>query len=118
MTLPLMSDPDVLRLLDVLSRNRRPPHCLLTTNLSALVVCRMVSLSLEHGNSDGSVLQLCLVWDVSLGRRFNDYKDGFRFAKLGYDLVEKRGLTRYPGENLHFVWHADHAVDEARSWTA
>ena len=29
------------------------------------------------------------------GPRFNNYKDGFRFGQLGYDLVEKRGLTRY-----------------------
>ena len=29
------------------------------------------------------------------GPRFDNYKDGFRFGQLGYDLVEKRGLTRY-----------------------
>ena len=29
------------------------------------------------------------------GPRFNNYRDGFRFGQLGYDLVEKRGLTRY-----------------------
>ncbi len=30
-----------------------------------------------------------------VGPRFKNYKDGFRFGQLGYDLVEKRGLTRY-----------------------
>ena len=29
------------------------------------------------------------------GPRLGNYKDGFRFGQLGYDLVEKRGLTRY-----------------------
>lgn len=29
------------------------------------------------------------------GSRFGNYKDGFRFGRLGYELVEKRGLTRY-----------------------
>ena len=29
------------------------------------------------------------------GPRFNNYRDGFRFGQLGYDLAEKRGLTRY-----------------------
>jgi len=29
------------------------------------------------------------------GARLGNYKDGFRFGQLGYDLVEKRGLTRY-----------------------
>ena len=60
----------------------------------ALVLCRMVSLSLEHGNSDAS----CFAY-VSLGMlagsRFGNYQAGFRLGKLGYDLVEKRGLHRY-----------------------
>jgi hypothetical protein len=29
------------------------------------------------------------------GSRFGNYKDGFRFGRLGYELVENRGLTRY-----------------------
>jgi hypothetical protein len=29
------------------------------------------------------------------GSRVGNYKDGFRFGRLGYDLVEKRGLTGY-----------------------
>jgi PAS domain S-box-containing protein len=30
-----------------------------------------------------------------LGPHFGDYQAGFRFGRLGYDLVEKRGLRRY-----------------------
>src|SRR6202008_3615410 len=30
-----------------------------------------------------------------LGPYFGDYQAGFRFGRLGYDLVEKRGLHRY-----------------------
>ncbi len=63
-------------------------------NLSSLAVCRMVNLSLEHGNCDGSCFGY--VWFAMFaGPRFNNYKDGFRFGQLGYDLVEKRGFTRY-----------------------
>ena len=29
------------------------------------------------------------------GSRFGNYKAGFRFGRLGYELVEPRGLTRY-----------------------
>jgi len=29
------------------------------------------------------------------GPRFGDYQAGFRFGRLGYDLVEERGLTRF-----------------------
>ena len=54
----------------------------------------MVTLSLEHGNCDAS--SFCYVWlAMFAGPRFNNYRDGFRFGQLGFDLVEKRGLTRY-----------------------
>ena len=63
-------------------------------NLSSLVVCRMVNLSLEYGNSDGSCF--AYVWFAQIaGPRFGNYQDGFRFGRLGYELVEKRGLKRY-----------------------
>ena len=29
------------------------------------------------------------------GPHFGDYKAGFRFGQLGYDLVEERGLRRF-----------------------
>ena len=29
------------------------------------------------------------------GRALATFRDGYRFGQLGYDLVEKRGLTRY-----------------------
>jgi len=89
----LITDPDVLDTLDVFTEIVTPA-LLFDEHLSSLVVCRMVSLSLEHGNCDGSCF--CYVWlGMFAGPRFNNYKDGFRFAQLGYDLVEKRGLTRY-----------------------
>ena len=54
----------------------------------------MVNISLEHGNSDGSCL--AYIWlGMILGPHFGDYQAGFRFGRLGYDLVEKRGLHRY-----------------------
>jgi PAS domain S-box-containing protein len=91
--LPLMSDPDVLDMLDVFTEIVTPA-LYYDENLSSLVVCRMVNLSLEYGNCDGSCFGY--VWfGVIAGPRFNNYKDGFRFGRLGYDLVEKHGLTRY-----------------------
>ena len=91
--LPLMSNPDVLDLLDVFTEVVTPAlFC--DENLCSLVICRMVNLSLEHGNSDGSCF--AYVWfAIIAGPRFGNYKDGFRFGRLGYELVEKRGLKRY-----------------------
>src|ERR1700754_269698 len=89
--LPLMSNPDLLATLDVLAEF---PAMHIEENLSSLVVCRMVNLSLEYGNSDGACF--AYVWFAQIaGPRFNNYQDGFRFGRLGYELVEKRGLKRY-----------------------
>src|SRR5260370_37561033 len=91
--LPLMSDPASLATLDVLTKVL-PPALFTDANLLSLAICRAVNLSLERGNSDGSCV--AYVW---LGQRggphFGNYKAGFRFGRLGYELVEKRGLKRF-----------------------
>lgn len=93
MDLPLVADPDVLDTLHVFTEIVTP-SILFDEHLSTLVVCRLVTLSLEHGNSDAACF--AYVWFAMFaGPRLGNYKDGFRFGKLGYDLVELRGLTRY-----------------------
>ena len=93
MDLPLMSDPASIGTLDVLTK-LLPAALHIDVNLFALVVCRAVSLSIEHGNNDGSCF--CYVWlSTVAGLRFGDYESAFRFGQLGYDLVEKRGLKRF-----------------------
>jgi predicted ATPase len=91
--LPLMTNPDVLDALDVLAEVVTPAlFC--DENLSSLVICRMVNLSLKHGNSDGSCF--AYVWfAIIAGPRFGNYEAGFGFGRLGYELVEKRGLKRF-----------------------
>jgi PAS domain S-box-containing protein len=91
--LPLMTNRDVLDALDVLTEAVTPAH-FTDENLGSLVICRLVNLSLEHGNSDGSCF--AYVWfAIIAGPRFGNYEAGFQFGQLGYDLVEKRGLRRF-----------------------
>ncbi|MGY4421936.1 putative ATPase/signal transduction histidine kinase [Bradyrhizobium sp. JR6.1] len=91
--LPLMSDTASLSTMDVLTKVMSAAY-FTDENLSSLVICHMVNLSLEHGNGDGSCF--AYVWlAVIAGPRFNNYQDGFRFGKLGYDLVEEHGLKRF-----------------------
>jgi PAS domain S-box-containing protein len=92
MDFPLMSDPTSIATLDVLTKVLS--FAVFTdANLFSLVVCEAVSLSIEHGNSDGSCIHY--VWlSIVAGHRFGDYKNALRFGQLGYDLVEKRGLKR------------------------
>ena len=91
--LPPMTDPACRATLDVLTAVEEPAY-FTDQNLRCLVVARIVNLSLERGNSDGScVAYVQLGWFV--GPRFGDYKAAFQFGKLGFDLVEKRGLERF-----------------------
>ena len=91
--LPLLINSDVLDLLDVFTEIVHPAM-FYDENLSSLVVCRMVNLSLAHGNCDASCFGY--VWFAMFaGPRFNNYKDGFRFGQLGYDLVAKGRFPRY-----------------------
>jgi PAS domain S-box-containing protein len=91
--LPLMSDPASLATLDLLTRVV-PPALFTDANFLSLVICRMVNLSLERGNSDGSCF--AYVWlGVIAGPHFGNYKAGFRFGRLGYELIEKCGLKRF-----------------------
>jgi PAS domain S-box-containing protein len=91
--LPLMTDPEWRATLDVLAAVVSP--ALFTDeNLLCLVICRMANLSLEHGNTDGSCFAYAWLGMI-LGPHFGDYRAGFRFGKLGLDLVEQRGLRRF-----------------------
>ncbi|MDB4890523.1 MAG: histidine kinase [Gemmatimonadetes bacterium] len=91
--LPLITDPEVLDTLDVFS-DAVTPSFFFDEHLSSLVVCRLVSLSLEYGNCDASCYGYAWLGFLA-GPRFGNLRDGYRFGQLGIDLVEKRGLTRY-----------------------
>ena len=91
--LQLITDPDLLDTLDVLTE-LVAPALFTDENLLSVVVSRMVNLSLQHGNGDGSCF--AYVWfAIIAGPRFSNYKAGARFGRLGYDLVEKHGLKRF-----------------------
>jgi PAS domain S-box-containing protein len=107
--LPLMSDPDRRATMDVLTV-LTTPALFTDLNLFRLVVGRMATLSLEHGNTDGS--SLAYVWLGSIfGTYFGDYQAGHRFGRLGLDLVEKRGLDRFRARvYLVFAVHVSHWI--------
>jgi PAS domain S-box-containing protein len=92
--LPLMSDPASLATLDVLTK-LAVPALYTDANLVCLVIGRVVNLSLEGGNSDGSCFAYEWLGGMIAGPRFGHYQVGFRFGRLGYDLIEQRGLRRF-----------------------
>lgn len=91
--LPLITNGDVRDLLDVFTEIVTPA-LFVDDKFLALVICRMISISLEHGNCDGSCFAY-VCFSMVAGPRFGNYEAGFRFGQLGYDLVEQRGLRRY-----------------------
>ena len=96
--LPLMSDPASLATMDVLTKIG-PPSLHTDAQLFSLVICRAVNLSLESGNCDGSCFAYVRLGMVA-GSRFGDYQAGYRFGRLGHDLVERRGLNRFEGRTF------------------
>src|SRR6202167_3717175 len=91
--LPLMSDALSLATQDVLTKVV-PPALFTDRNLLSLVICRMVNLSLEHGNGDGSCFAYVFLGMIA-GPHFGNYEGGFQFGRLGYALVEKSSMHRY-----------------------
>ena len=111
--LPLMTDPDRRATMDVLTV-LTSPALFTDLNLFRLVVGRMATLSLEHGNSDGSCLAYAWLGGV-LGTYFGDYQAGFRFGKLGLDLVEKHRLDRFSARvYLVFAVHVAHWTQQLK----
>ena len=91
--MPPMKDPDRCATMDVLTV-LTSPALFTDLNLFRLVVSRMASLSLRHGNNDGSCLAYAWLGGV-LGTYIGEYQAGFSFGRLGLDLVEKHGLDRF-----------------------
>ena len=118
--LPLMSDPESLATVGVLTKvwvsARRSD-----INLSVLALCKAIILSLERGNCDASCLAYVLFGQVVI-QRFRDYKRACRFGQVGYELAEGIGLNRFQaGTYAYFAdviapWikHARTSVDVAR----
>jgi PAS domain S-box-containing protein len=91
--LPLMTDPGWRATVDVLVTAASPAR-FTDSNLSSLILGRIINLSLEHGHTDGS----CFAYvysDLAFDARSGDHRAGFRFAKLGFDLMESRNLLRF-----------------------
>jgi PAS domain S-box-containing protein len=86
--LPLMTNPELqaaMRLLAVL-----PASAYYTDfHLYCLMACRMAKIGMQHGVSEASPFALL---GIILGPAFRRYSEGYRFAKLACDLVDKHGF--------------------------
>ncbi|HYO73852.1 MAG TPA: AAA family ATPase [Archangium sp.] len=97
--LPLMTDPDIQAVMDVLAA-LFTPAIYSDPNLLALHLCRMVSLSLQHGNTEASVHGYGW-YGLVLGSLFERYREGHAFGLLACELVERHGFSAARGRALY-----------------
>jgi PAS domain S-box-containing protein len=92
--LPLATDQDALAALDLLIRVAVPGHLFESIYLYAVIVCTAVGLGLERGHTDASCIAYLELGMLS-GPLFGQFEAGYRFGRLGCDLVERPELRRY-----------------------
>ncbi|MFM0268429.1 AAA family ATPase [Paraburkholderia sediminicola] len=88
--LPVMTDPGLQAAMRLLSALFQPAY-FVDSHLLCLLLCRMVNIGLQHGAS-GAFAHACGSLGVLLGPVFHRYHDGYRFARLACDLVDKHGF--------------------------
>ena len=101
--LPQMSDPDRVVLMSLLM-HCIPPAYQVNPELFALICCKMVSLSIEHGNCPMSAKGYGSFAAILSGIVGN-FRDGDRFGKLGVDLSERLNDVAVRSA-CHFTWAA------------
>ena len=89
--LPLMTDPELQAAMKVLSV-LLVPAMLTDFRLCCFLAARMATLSVQYGTSGDSAFAFAY-WGSLLGHVSHRYGEGYRFAKLAADLVEKHGFT-------------------------
>src|SRR6202162_6459135 len=106
--LPLITDPELQATMQLLSVLQAPAH-ITDFHFMCLLVCRMVNISMQDGTSGASAHGYALLGYI-LGPVFHRYSEGYRFAKLACDLVEKHGFIAYYAK-VH------HAMGTVALWT-
>ncbi|WP_395815244.1 AAA family ATPase [Archangium minus] len=96
--LPLMTDPDMKAVMELLS-SLFTPAIYTDQNLLILHLCKMVSLSLRHGNCEASVHGYGW-YGLMLGSAFKRYQEGHAFNELAYALVERHAFSSARGRAL------------------
>jgi PAS domain S-box-containing protein len=89
--LPLMTDPEMQAAMRVLSVLFAPAY-FTDINLVRLHLCHMVNLTMRCGTTEASASSYSW-FGTTLGSTYRRYNDGYRFGKVGCDLLDKHGFT-------------------------
>jgi len=97
--LPLGTDPEKRAAMDMASVLIIPAY-FTDFQFYCLLVCRMVNVSIQHGTSGASAHAYGRLGTI-LGPVFHRYREGYRFAQLACDLVEKHRFIAYQAKVHH-----------------
>ncbi|WP_257450560.1 trifunctional serine/threonine-protein kinase/ATP-binding protein/sensor histidine kinase [Archangium lipolyticum] len=97
--LPRMTDPDMEAVMNVLGALTAPAY-FTNHHLLIVVLCRMVSLSIRHGNTASSAHGYAW-YGVMLGPSFKRYREAYAFGQLAWALVERYDLSSIRGKILY-----------------
>jgi PAS domain S-box-containing protein len=92
--LPLMTEPLSRAKLDVLAKIARCALTQMDRHLLCLILCAAVELSLERGHCESSSYAY-EYFALVAGWQFGDFEAGFRFGRLGHELVERKGFRQF-----------------------
>jgi predicted ATPase len=98
--LPIMTDPELLAAMHVLSVLLAPAY-FTNFHLFCLLACRTVNISMQHGTS-GASTHGCADLGTILGPVFQRYSEGYRFNRVACELVEKHGFIASQAR-VHFA---------------
>ncbi|MCX6131396.1 MAG: AAA family ATPase [Proteobacteria bacterium] len=89
--LPLIEDEGQILVFQVMAATI-PPAVFTSESFTSILCCKMVQFCLDHGLTQDSPAAF-VYFAMILGPFFDRYRDGYRFGKLAYELVEKRHLV-------------------------
>ncbi len=92
---PQMTDPTSRAVMDVLAKIA-PSALVMHRHLVTLIICAAIDLGLERGHCDSSCFAYEFLGNIA-GWQFGDFEAGFRFGRLGYELVERKDLRKFEG---------------------
>ena len=96
--LPLMTDPEMQAAMEILARLYAPAYHS-DNNILYLHLCHGVNISLRYGNSPAST-QAYGWFGLILASVFRRPQEGYRFAKLAFDLMERHRFLAYKAKAI------------------
>jgi predicted ATPase/signal transduction histidine kinase len=101
--LPFMADPDMKLIMDLLAGLTWPAF-FTSDRLLALNLCRMVALTLRHGNSPAAAPAYAWYGSVT-STLFKNYRKGYAFGRLACDFIERHSDSAYRAKALFTMGH-------------